>query len=355
MNYDARRAKALERLGDSAKALLVSKSSNVRYLTGFTGSNAQLLLTPDPVFFTDGRYDEQSADQVKGIERQIYSASLKFTDLLSKALGDHDVAQLGVEATHMTLDTEARWREALKNSELVRTTGIVEGVRQRKDADEIEAIRSAQRIAERALESALRDFETGTEVELALAIEWAMRTSGSDGIAFEVIVASGPHSALPHASPRPQTIDRDGVLLIDMGARVDGYCSDMTRTYLGPKAMDPLPKVHDAVVRALDAACQAVRPGAECSAVDAAARESLDRDGYAEAFVHSTGHSVGLEVHEDPAFRPTSEAVLEPGMVVTIEPGVYLPGIGGVRVEDLLVVTDGGCENLTELPRGPDG
>jgi len=352
--FSDRRTKAFESVQSSADALLVTAPANVRYLTGFTGSNAQVLLAAEPVFYTDGRYDEQSATQVPDVERRIYSASLKLSDLLGKDIADRGVTRLGVEAGHMTLATEERMRKGLDGIELVPTTSIVERVREVKDASEVDAIGHAQRIAEAAVVSSLRSFASGTERDLALAIEWAMRTSGAEGASFETIVASGPHSALPHAEPRDEPIDLDGVLLIDFGAQAAGYCSDTTRTYVGPRAPEKLRTVYDAVVRALEAACEAVRPGAKCSDVDAAARSSLERDGYAEAFTHSTGHGVGLEVHEGPTLAITSEGILEPGMMITIEPGVYLPGVGGVRVEDLVVVTDGGYENLTTLPRGPE-
>jgi Xaa-Pro aminopeptidase/Xaa-Pro dipeptidase len=344
----------MEALGDRAQALLVTTPANVRYLTGFTGSNGQVLLCADPVFFTDGRYEEQSAGQVGDIERQIYSASMKFTDVLRKSLGDRDVNAMALEASHVTLATEERLRSNLEGIELSRTDGLVERVREVKDADEVEAIRRAQQIAERAMLKALRAFDGGTERELAMAIEWEMRTTGAEDVSFDTIVASGAHSALPHATPRMERIDLDGVLLIDLGALAGGYCSDTTRTFLGAAAPDPMPRVHEAVVRALEAACAVVRPGVAVADVDAAARTSLEKDGFGDAFVHSTGHGVGLEIHEGPALTPAGEGVLEAGMAITVEPGVYLPGVGGVRVEDLLIVTDDGFENLTGLPRGSE-
>ena len=353
MSFADRRKKAFEAV--EAEALLVTTPANVRYLTGFTGSNAQLLLTGDAVFYTDGRYDEQSSTQVPDLERRIYSASRKLSEVLAKDIADRGITRLGVEAEHMTLATQTRLRKGLDGIEFVPTDGVVEKVRQVKDAGEIDAIRRAQKIAEDAVSSSVKAFRGGTELDLALAIEWAMRTNGAEAVSFETIVASGAHSALPHAEPRDVAIDVDGILLIDFGARYEGYCSDTTRTWLGPNAPDELEKVHDAVVRALEAACEAVRPGAKGVDVDAAARSSLDKDGYAEQFVHSTGHGVGLDIHEGPTLAPGSDGVLEAGMLVTIEPGVYLPGIGGVRVEDLLVVTDDGYENLTSLPRGPNG
>jgi Xaa-Pro aminopeptidase len=354
VKYAARRQRVVDGLPADIGALLVTTPANVRYLTGFTGSNAQLVLGAEPVFFTDGRYDEQSSVQVPDLGREIYSGTTKFSDLLGKALADRGVSRLGVEAADLTLQSSEKLRNDLSGVELVPTTDLVEVVRQRKDADEVAAIRAAQRVAEGALTQTLRDFKGGTEIDLALEIEWAMRKAGAEGVSFETIVAGGAHAALPHATPRPVLVDLEGLLLIDMGAKVDGYCSDMTRTFLGPQAPDEMVSVHRAVLESVDAALAAVRPGVPCKDVDRAAREVLEQHGYGERFIHSTGHGVGLEIHEGPTLAPTSEGVLEAGHVVTIEPGVYLPGVGGVRVEDFVVVTDDGYDNLTALDRGPD-
>ncbi len=345
-----RRRSAIEDLGDLADALLVTEMTNVRYLTGFTGSNAQLLLGADPVFFTDGRYTEQSRTQVPDLERVIYGGS-RFVAELGEALGTAGIKRLGVEEANTTLASHRKLAEGLEGVDLVPISGLVEKIRMRKDAEEIGAIARAQRIAEAAVEGVLIGWEGGTEVDLALALEWAVRTGGAQGMAFEVIVASGPHAALPHAQPRDVPVEPD-LLLIDIGARVDGYCSDMTRTYLGA-APDPLPEAHGAVVRALEAAVAVIRPGVRAGDVDAAARGVLAGEGLAEAFVHSTGHAVGLDIHEGPRLSAESDDVLEEGMVVTVEPGVYLPGLGGIRVEDLVVVRADGAEVLTALPRGP--
>jgi Xaa-Pro aminopeptidase len=349
-----RRDRVTAKLPDDVQALLVTSPVNVRYLTGFTGSNGQLLLTSDPVFFTDGRYLEQSAEQVPDLPREIYTGTIKFTDVIAKALADRGITRIGVEATHMTIASRDKLGGELSGIELVPTEGLVEKVRRVKDADEIASIRTAQAIAEEALVSSLKAFGGGTELDLALAIELAMRRTGAEAPSFDTIVATGPHSALPHASPRREPVDLDGILLIDMGAKAGGYCSDMTRTFLGPRAPGEMRKVFDAVVAALDAGCAAVKPGVRCADVDRAAREVLDQAGYGDAFLHSTGHGVGLEIHEGPSLSTLSEDVLEPGMIVTIEPGVYLSGIGGVRVEDFLVVTEEGAENLTTLPRGSE-
>ena len=354
MTTAERRQRVLDSLPSDLQGLLVTTPANVRYLTGFTGSNGQLLLSAEPIFFTDGRYDEQSSKQVPDLGREIYSGTTKWSDLLAKALADRGISRLGVEAAHLTLQSSDKLRGDLSGVELVPTTDLVETVRQRKDADEIAAITRAQRIAEDALVSTLRDFTGTTELDLALEIEWAARRAGAEGMSFETIVAGGAHAALPHASPRREPVDLDGLLLIDMGTKVDGYCSDMTRTFLGPNAPDEMRKVHGAVMRAVEASLEAVKAGVSCKEVDRVARELLDREGYGDRFIHSLGHGVGLEIHEGPTLAPSSEGVLEAGHIVTIEPGVYLPGIGGVRVEDFVVVTDDGYDNLTALDRGPD-
>jgi Xaa-Pro aminopeptidase len=344
----------METLPDDVQALLVTAPTNVRYLTGFTGSNGQLLLASDAVFFTDGRYLTQSAEQVGDLPREIYSGTTKYTDVLAKVLADRGITKLGIEASHMTIASRDKLAGELSGIELVSTEGLVEKVRRVKDADEVAAIRAAQKLAEQALTTVVSGFAGGTELDLALAIEASMRGWGADGTSFETIVASGAHSALPHASPRREPVDLDGILLIDMGAKVSGYCSDMTRTYLGPTAPSEIVKIHTIVVEALEAGCAAVKPGVKGSDVDRASREVIEKAGYGEAFLHSTGHGVGLEIHEGPPLSVSSEDVLEPGHIVTVEPGIYLAGMGGVRVEDFLVVTETGAENLTSLPRGPE-
>jgi Xaa-Pro aminopeptidase len=351
--YSDRRNKVLEKLPSDLTALLVTEPTNVRYLTGFTGSNGQLVLDAESSFFTDGRYQEQSESQVPDLDRQIYSGSTKLSDLLAKRLADRGVTKLGVEASHMTVAAMDRMHKGLSGIELVPTTDVVEGVRERKDATEIASIRRAQDVAERALVGALHEWKGGTELDLALDLEWRIRKE-VDGVSFDIIVAGGAHSALPHAEPRREPIDIEGVLLIDMGAKADGYCSDMTRTFLGARAPEELRKAHKAVLGALEAGCAAVRPGVACADVDRAAREVLEKEGLGDLFIHSTGHGVGLEIHEGPTLTTTAEGSLEPGMVVTVEPGVYIPGVGGIRIEDFLVVTDDGADNLTSLDRGPD-
>lgn len=352
-DFAARRDAVRGRLEEGIETLLVTSPDNVRYLTGFTGSNGQLLLADDPLFLTDGRYTEQSAAEVRDVERRIYAQGEKLSDAVGEVLGGRGIRRLAFEAAHVSVDTHERLADRLDTVELVPMGDAVEAVRACKGADEVETLRRAQRVAETALGDVLAKWSGGTELELALELEWAMRTGGAEDVSFDTIVASGAHAALPHAQPRDAEIPADAVLLIDMGARVEGYCSDMTRTFLRG-APDPLPRAHEAVLRALEAGVAAARPGTACAEVDAAARRVLEEAGFGEAFVHSTGHGVGLDVHEGPRLAGTSEETLEPGMAITVEPGVYLPGVGGIRVEDLVVVGDGEPENLTAFPRGPE-
>lgn len=351
-----RRDAVLRRVREQADALLVTAPSNVRYLTGFTGSNAQLLLADEPVFCTDGRYTEQASIEVPDLEHRIYPGA-RLVPTVAELVTERGIRRLGVEAAHTTLQAYENLRAGVADAELVATSELVEEARAAKDPGEVERIRRAQRIGERALWDTLAGRSArapGTERELALALEWAMRTGGAEAVSFDVIVASGAHAALPHAMPRDEPVEADGVLLIDLGARVQGYCSDMTRTFLGPQAPDELRRAHASVVRAVEAACAVVRPGASAGDVDRAARETLEADGLGDSFIHSTGHGVGLEIHEGPRLAPEAEGRLEEGMVITIEPGVYLPGTGGIRVEDLIVVGGDGPVVLTDLPRGPD-
>jgi len=349
VRHRERRERVLAAVGHP---VLVTEPTNVRYLTGFTGSNGQLLLDDPSFFFTDGRYATQSSEQVPDCERVLYEQNTSFVPRLGEILSASGIGELGLEASHVTVQALRTLTDGLPGVRLVETTRSVERVRMLKEPEEVELIRRAQVIAESALTGVMQRWQGGTELDLALELEWAVRTSGADAVSFEVIVASGPRSALPHARPSRERIDPDAVLLVDMGARVQGYCSDMTRTWTN-RAPDPMRDVHAAVVEALEAALAVLRPGVLAADVDREAREVLSRAGYGEAFVHSTGHSLGLDIHEQPRLAGGSQTVLEEGMVLTVEPGAYLPGLGGVRVEDLVLVTSDGYENLTSLPRQP--
>ena len=349
---DERRTTVRARLAElNADAFLVTKLVNVRYLSGFTGSNAQLLIGgASDVLFTDGRYEEQAARQSPDVVLSPYSAARPLTDVLRPALADQRVVRLAVEAHDVTLQQARVWSEKLHGVELVETSGIVEALRIRKTPDEIDALRRAAAIGDAAF-SALREHlgDGVTEAEAAADLDDAMRRAGSEGLSFDSIVAFGESAAEPHHQPGARRLRRGDLIKLDFGATTGGYHSDMTRTIAFGDPDDDAAAIHRIVLDAQRAGIDAVRAGAACSAVDGAARDVVARSGH--SFGHGTGHGVGLEIHEAPSVRKESTETLEAGMVVTVEPGIYLPGFGGVRIEDTVVVTEDGCEIITRSDR----
>ena len=336
-------------------ALLVTRLVNVRYLTGFTGSAGLLLVTADAAtFVTDGRYRDQSADQLAaaGVTADIVIGLTQADQRAALALAAADVARLGLEADGVTWSQQREFDEWFPNAELVATNGLIDGLRIVKEAGEVDRIRAACAIADDALGELLPTLaEHPTEREFALRLEFAMRERGATGVSFDPIVASGPNGAKPHARPSDRHIETGELVVIDFGCVVDGYCSDMTRTV---SVGDPGPDARHLWNTVLDSqrqGCAAVAVGAECAAVDRASRDVIAEAGWSDAFIHGTGHGVGLEIHESPRVASTSTGTLAAGHVVTVEPGVYLPGIGGVRIEDTLVVTADGPVALTLFPK----
>jgi Xaa-Pro aminopeptidase len=332
-------------------AYLCVRMSNVRYLTGFTGSDAALLVTASgAVLYTDGRYDAQARGEVRGIEVAI--TDRKWSGV-ARRLRAARACRIGFESRHLGVESFrslARGRE----DRWVPVGDLVEPLRMRKDPGELLAMEAAAATAAAALLSVLSGGVAGKpERDVAADLERAMRRRGADEASFRPIVADGARSALPHATPTAARIGPEGPLVVDFGARRDGYCSDETVTLLPPRPRRELSKVFEAVRRAQEAGLAALRPGVSCRAVDARVRESLDRSGYLKYFVHSTGHGVGLDIHERPSLSSRSRDHLEEGMVVTVEPGVYLPGVGGVRLEDTAKVTASGRERITFLPKAP--
>jgi Xaa-Pro aminopeptidase len=336
-------------------ALVVTHLPNVRYLTGFTGSAATVVVTPDAVsFLTDGRYRTQAEEQLgaAGVVADIVIGPTQAAqrDALARALAGR--ARVGLEAHAVSWAQHRELAAALADHELVATGGLVEGLRLVKEPGEVARIRAACAIADDALAHLLPRLADGpSEREFALELEVEMRRRGASGNSFDPIVASGPHAALPHARPSGREIGRGELVVIDFGCVVDGYCSDMTRTV---SVGDPGPDARRVweVVRASQVAGRdAVVAGVECAEVDRACRDVIAAAGWADAFVHGTGHGVGLEIHEAPRVAASARGSLDPGSIVTVEPGVYLPGVGGVRIEDTVVVTPGGCEPLTEFPK----
>lgn len=325
---------------------LVTALPNVRYLSGFTGSNAALLLTDGrAVLFTDPRYQTQASEEADCDVRIVKGPLSKE---IASQIKRMRLGKLGFEQNRITFEEHAQLTDALPKVRLKPVVGAVEELRQIKSDAEIAAIRTAVVLNSAALEEALGQFRPGmTEVDLAAEIEYRMRRLGADGTAFDTIVASGPRTALPHAHPGGGSIRADQLLLIDMGARVAGYCSDMSRTHAVGKLAPKARRMYRAVLESQLAAIDAVKPGATCTGVDRAARDVLREYGLEQAFIHSTGHGLGLEIHEGPRVGRKDKTKLQPGMVITIEPGVYIEHTGGVRIEDTVVVTAGGCEVLT--------
>ena len=334
--------------------LLVSGAANVRWLTGYTGSNGVALVGPggERIFVTDFRYVTQAEQELD----PAWDRRLAAQDLLGAGLVEHLPAgarALGFDDAQVSVKAAGTLAGVLPDGiETVPAGGLVEALREIKDAGEIAAIRAAAELADAALEAVLARGVAGrTETEVALDLEIELRRAGAEALSFAPIVAHGAHGALPHAQPRDVPIAAGTLLTIDWGALLDGYCSDCTRTFAVGEVGAEEREVYDLVLRAQVAALDAVRPGPTGREVDAVARDIIDGAGHAEHFGHGLGHGVGLEIHEGPRLSRTGEAALAPGMIVTVEPGVYLPGRLGVRIEDLVVVTDAGHDVLNTLPK----
>jgi Xaa-Pro aminopeptidase len=354
MATGTRADRVIDKLGDrELDALLVNDLVNVRWLTGYTGSNGLALVGPDVrLFVTDFRYVEQAQKQVPDDFERVQGKQELFEEACARMSG-----RVGFDDAHMTVRQFERLRKlAPEGVELVPAAGIVEQLRAVKDAGEIDAIRAATALADEVfLEIAGRGLAGRTEYDVAVDAEIAMRRRGASGPSFPPIVASGPHGALPHAEPRRDVaIERDTLVVIDMGAILDGYCSDCTRTYAtGEGLSDEMREAYDLVLRAQLAALEAIRPGVNGKAVDQVARDLIAAGGRGDQFGHGLGHGVGLEIHEAPrlAQSATDADVLVAGNVVTVEPGVYVPGGFGIRIEDLVVVTDDGRDILTGVSK----
>jgi len=334
-------------------ALLVTDLPNVRWLTGFTGSNAAAVVATDGTrrFVTDFRYLTQAADQLDDFWAREIS-----TDLLEgvvKQLPDEGDLRVGFDDANMSVRDHGKLTRLLRDGiELVAAGGAIEDLRVVKDPEELDKIRAAAKLADEALSDVLtRGLAGRTERDVALDLEFTMRRMGAEGVSFPPIVASGAHGALPHAEPRDVEIPEGTLVVVDWGAQLDGYASDCTRTFATGE-LDPRDReVYELVRHAQEEALEALRPGPTGREVDAIAREIIDAAGHAEHFGHGLGHGVGLEVHEGPRLSRQGETALAAGMVVTVEPGVYVPGEHGVRIEDLVVVTSDGCDILSSLPK----
>jgi Xaa-Pro aminopeptidase len=354
MNFPARQTKLRERLATTRfDALLVSHLPNIRYLCGFTGSAGFLFVEETgSVFITDVRYDTQAHEEVKGAKVMIARKGLL------TALAEHVASRrkrskgwaIGVESEHMTVAEKKGFGDLLPSSLRLRNShSLVERARMVKDDDELGLIRAAVRLGATLFDQALEVLRSGAkESDIAAEMEYAGRRAGAEGMSFPTIIASGARSALPHGRATEQTIAPGAFVVCDFGVILAGYCSDQTRTVWVGSPPDEAQQAYEAVRQAQEAAIAAVRPGVSVGEVDAAARKVLRKAGLGRYFTHSTGHGVGLEIHEAPRVAAgQKKEVLKPGMVITIEPGVYFPGKWGVRIEDMVAVNEGGCEVLT--------
>ena len=333
-------------------ALLVSHLPNIRYISGFTGSAGVLLAMESAILlFTDGRYKEQARTEVVGARvvigrKPALTAAGEWLNAHGKKLG---IRVAGIEVQYLRVAERDQLRKVLRsNLRLREAPPLIERMRMVKDDEEIASLRCAVRLGASLFDVALKMIRPGTkEIEVAAEMEYEARKTGAEGMSFETIIAAGPRSALPHGRASTAAIPATGFVVCDFGIILAGYCSDMTRTVHVGKPNADAEKMYDAVREAQQAAIDRVRPGVSVGEVDHAARKVLTARGFGKYFTHSTGHGVGLEIHEPPRVARGQSDLLRSGMVITIEPGVYVPGTGGVRIEDMVVVTEGGCEVLT--------
>lgn len=345
-HHAGRQGNARAALADGAiPGVLVTHPPNVRYLCGFTGSAGVFALTRDAsAFFTDGRYREQARQEVKADLIEVKPSPLA----AAAAWLIKSVAVIGVDHAHLSVMQFEGLRKASRKARFKDVSGMLETLRMTKDEREIEVIRDAVRVGSAVFERAVRRIRAGTpETAIAADIEYQARIHGAEGMSFQTIVASGERSALPHGRASRQLLPARGFVVLDFGVILSGYCSDMTRTVHVGKASGDDRRLYSAVRSAQEAAIAAVKPGKSAHQIDAAARKVLQEAGFGRFFTHSTGHGVGLEIHEQPRIARGCRERLKPGMVITIEPGAYIPGKGGVRIEDMVVVTETGCEVLT--------
>ena len=333
-------------------ALVISHGPNVRYLCGFTGSSGALLLTRnEAIFFTDFRYQTQAAGQIGDAARVVIGQRGLWEEIL-KTARRQGVKNLGVEAAHVSYGQAQELAHSLRKTRLVAVKDAPEKLRLHKDDGELEIIREAVRINDETFAEILDLVRPGaSEAEIALAIEVGIRKRGGSGTSFQAIVASGTRSALPHGVASEKLIENGDLLTIDMGAIWDGYCSDMTRTVNVGKAAPKAREIYDLVYRAQVAASDAMRPGISCVEADKIARDIISEAGFGAFFGHGLGHGVGMDIHEAPRVSYLGKGKLAAGQIVTCEPGVYLEGFGGVRIEDMLHITQNGAQILTQTPK----
>ncbi len=340
-----------------ADAMLVTDEINVGYLSGFTGDSSYLLIQPKRTsILTDGRYETQIAQECPSLSPAVRTSSKTMLQLVQEVLTGSGAKRIAIEAAHLDLHSFRQMAKSCPQQQWVETSGVVEACRMIKDTEEIATIRQSVRISEQTFRSVIAKLRADwSEREIAYEMEATMRFLGADGVSFPPIVAAGASGALPHYRPSDRSLSGDATLLVDWGAFYQGYASDLTRTLHRPHASDAFCSAYQAVLAAQLAAIEAIRPGVDASAVDAAARETLAGAGLAEAFKHGLGHGIGLQIHESPRMSSISSETLQTGMVITVEPGVYFEGDFGIRIEDDVLVTKKGPDILSSaVPSDPD-
>jgi Xaa-Pro aminopeptidase len=344
VDHAERRTRLVERLPAlEAEGILITRLPNVRFLTGFTGSNGQVLVTPQrSVFFTDGRYGEQSSHEVPDLPRETYSS--EFGPVFHRLCGELGLRRVAFESAGVTYRTYTSLQDGV---ELVPSTDEVEALRWVKTPEEVGHLEAAQSLADDAFDTVTGRLAEGmTELDLALELDTSMRRAGAEGLAFDTIAAFGENAAEPHHHPTTRALRRGDVVKLDFGCVVAGYHSDMTRTVAFGRPDPRLEEIYEIVRRAQQTGVEGVRAGANGGDVDRSVRDVIAEAGYGEHYTHSLGHGVGLEVHEGPSLRSGGKDVLPEHAVVTVEPGIYIGGLGGVRIEDMVEVTTEGCRVL---------
>ncbi|MCK8817496.1 aminopeptidase P family protein [Natroniella sulfidigena] len=342
------RAKLTEKELD---ALLVNNPANRRYLSGFTGTAGSLLISQqEALLITDFRYTEQA--QAETTDYEIIEFKDSKLEMLNQLVTERQIEVLGFEAEHETYDQYLKYQDEFE-LELRATKGLVKELRRVKEQSEVTKIKEAVQITEEVFAEIQSRLQPGViEREIAAELEYLLRKKGARGKSFDFIVASGKRSALPHGVASEKKIEAGDLLTIDFGCLYQGYCSDMTRTVaIKDQPTEKQEEIYHTVLEAQQESLKGIKPGVKASAVDQIAREIITEAGYGDYFGHGLGHSVGLEIHEEPRFSPKDDTILEAGMVITVEPGIYLPDWGGVRIEDIVVVTEDGCQILNQFSK----
>lgn len=332
--------------------MFVTNHDNKRYLTGFKGSTSEVVMTAEKtILITDGRYQTQVKNEVyKNVEVVIAGTPTSYFDTLLNVINDLGIKKLGIEANHLSVSRYTELAESLPAVELVQTKNLVEELRICKNADEIAKTKKAVEITDQTFKYLCQTIKPGmTEMDIKLMADNKQIELGAEKPSFDMIVASGENSAKPHAVPSSRVIEDGDIVTLDFGCFYDGYCSDMTRTiFVGTPKSEKLIEIHNLVKKAMETQIKAVAPGVRAVDIDTIAREMFAEHGYDQYFIHGTGHGTGLEIHEGPTVSKNSQDVLRPGMIITIEPGIYIEGIGGVRIENDIVVTETGYEQLNK-------